>query len=91
MFYFLPTKKGNIKVCKVMFMNTFKVTDRNLRSIIGCKKFAEPSEEVSFEEESAFTKEEPTNKLNDDDSLVEEINYVADRKQGTCDNRCIRF
>lgn len=49
MFYFMPTKKGQFKVCKVMFMNTFKVTDKKLRTLLDSNQFDENlTEETTF-------------------------------------------
>lgn len=66
MFYFIPTKTSHVKVCKVMFMNTFKVTDRGLRTILGSERAS--VEDFVSEEESV----EPDDVVDDDFSMVEE-------------------
>ncbi|XP_062708712.1 uncharacterized protein LOC115263253 [Aedes albopictus] len=49
LYYFIPTRKKQFQVCKVMFMNTFKVTDKKLRGLLGNNQFGAP-EETSYDE-----------------------------------------
>lgn len=50
LYYFIPTRKKQFQVCKVMFMNTFKVTDKKLRGLLGNNQFEAPAEDPSFDE-----------------------------------------
>ncbi|XP_065074319.1 uncharacterized protein LOC135698317 isoform X2 [Ochlerotatus camptorhynchus] len=80
MYYFLPTKKGHVKVCKVMFMNTFKVTDRKLRSIVGSEKYAEPPKGVTTKEENTYVQEEPADVVNADVVFLEKVSCDVAQK-----------